>query len=115
MGAILQRSGVKGRGYYLPFPHILTPAEWNSVIDALNDLDKRVKGGLASFTGDGSTKTFQIAHEVGATPTCVMVGKAAADLPDLDYWEADETNITVSFKTAPAAGATIKLWWLAVG
>ena len=93
---------------------VLTPEEWNLVIDALNDLDKRVLGGLASFTGDGSTKTFQITHGVGATPTSVMVGKGAADLPDLDYWEADETHITVTFKTPPADGATIKLWWLAL-
>ena len=93
---------------------ILTPAEWNSVVDALNELDTKVKGGVASFTGDGATKVFQITHDTGATPTSVMVGKAAADLPDLDYWVADETTISVVFKEAPAEGATIKLWWLAL-
>jgi hypothetical protein len=93
---------------------ILTPEEWNLVIDALNDLDNRVRGNLASFIGDGSTKTFQIAHGIGAAPKAVIVGKGASDLPDLDYWEADETNITVSFKSAPASGASIKLWWIAL-
>jgi hypothetical protein len=93
---------------------ILTPEEWNLVIDALNDLHNRVKGGLASFTGDGSTKTFQITHGVGTTPVSAIVGKGASDLPDLDYWTADETYITVTFKTAPANGATIKLFWLAL-
>lgn len=93
---------------------ILTPEEWNLVVDALNDLDKKVKGGLASFTGDGSAKSFQITHGVGVTPIAVVVGKGAPNLPDLDYWEADEAKITIWFKTAPAAGATIKLWWIAI-
>ena len=92
----------------------LTPEEWNLVIDSLQDLDERIKCGLAEFTGDGTTTSFQIAHGVGATPTCVIVGKGAADLPDIDYWTADETNITVFFKSAPASGAEVKIWWVAL-
>jgi len=93
---------------------IVTPEEWNLIIDALNDLHNRVKGGLASFTGDGTTKTFQITHEVGTTPVSVIVGKGASGLPDIDYWTADETHITVEFKNPPADGADIKLWWIAL-
>jgi len=44
-----------------------------------------------------------------------MVGKAISDLPDLDYWEADATYITVYFKSPPPSGTeNIKLWWLAI-
>jgi hypothetical protein len=42
------------------------PEEWNAIIDALNDLDKKVVGGLATFVGDGATKTFSIGHGIGA-------------------------------------------------
>jgi len=93
---------------------LLTPEEWNKAVDALDDLDQRIKCGSAEFTGDGSTTTFQIAHGIGATPACVIVGKGSSDLPDIDYWTADDTYITVYFKSAPSSGVTIKLWWIAL-
>jgi hypothetical protein len=93
---------------------IVTPAEWNLIVDALNDLDTRVQGGQASFVGDGSTKIFQISHGLGTTPVSVMVGKGASGLPNISYWTADSTQITVEFETAPSSGATVKLWWLAL-
>jgi len=93
---------------------ILTPEEWNLVVDALNDLDARINGGLASFTGDGSTITFQIPHGLEVSPKAVLVGKGASGLPDLDYHEADSTHIYVHFKTAPPSGASVKLWWVAL-
>jgi hypothetical protein len=92
----------------------LTPEDWNTVIDALNDLHERVRGGLASFTGDGSTTAFQIAHGAGTTPVSAIVGKGAPNLPDIDYWTVDGTYITVYFKAAPASGAEVKIWWLAL-
>jgi len=50
---------------------ILTPEEWNRVVDALEELDKRspleFKGGLATFTGDGTTTTFTITHGLETT------------------------------------------------
>ena len=96
----------------------LEPEEWNTVVDALNDLDKRCplefNGGQYSFTGDGSTKTFAIEHGLSATPTVALVGKGSAGLPDIDFWTADETHITVTFKTAPESGLSGKLWWLAL-
>jgi len=98
---------------------ILTPEEWNLVVDALEELDGRaplaIRGGRAVFDGDGSTTTFYIAHGMDAAPTCVVVGKGAANLPDIDYWEADSTNIKVVFKSPPAAGSqNVVIWWLAV-
>jgi hypothetical protein len=93
---------------------ILTPEEWNKVVDALDELKAMIKGGLGEFTGDGTTTTFNIAHGLGAVPTSAIVGKGASDLPDIDYWVTDETNITVYFKTPPASGATVKIWWIAL-
>jgi len=97
---------------------ILTPEEWNKAVDALEELDSRtpveIKGGTASFTGDGTTTSFQIAHGLSTTPTACFIGKGASGLPDIDYWEADTTYITVHFKTAPASGVSIVLWWLAL-
>jgi hypothetical protein len=51
---------------------------------------------------------------LGATPTSVAVNKASPNLPDIDYITADEANITVVFKTPPAANTTIKLYWIAL-
>ena len=93
---------------------ILTPEEWNTVIDALEDLDKRIKCGLYETTGDGTTNSFQIEHNLGETPTCVICGKASAGLPDIDYWFADETYITVVFKSAPDSGIDVKIYWIAL-
>jgi hypothetical protein len=118
MELIIQRNGIKSRSYHLLFPYVLTPEEWNSVVDALNELDSRapagIKGGVASFTGDGTTTSFTIAHGLGSTPTVALVGKKTSELPDIDYWDADTTNITVVFKSPPDDGKTFQLWWLAL-
>jgi len=93
---------------------VLSPEEWNRVVDALEDLDKRVKCGLAKFNGDGSTTTFNIPHGLGAAPASAVVQKAAPDLPDVDYILADDTNITVIFKTPPPSGTeNVRLYWAA--
>jgi hypothetical protein len=118
MELIIQRNGIKSRSYHLLFPYVLTPEDWNSVVDALNELDSRtpvkIKGGVADFTGDGTRSTFTIAHSLEASPTVALVGKKTSGIPDIDFWDADETNITVVFKSPPDAGKTFQLWWLAV-
>jgi len=98
---------------------ILTPEEWNRVVDALEELNGRapagISGGKAAFDGDGVSTEFKITHGLGATPTAVMVGKAGSDLPDIDYWDADSTYITVVFKSPPPSGiGNVVLWWVAI-
>ena len=93
---------------------IVSPEEWNILIDALEDLDKRIMCGQYETTGDGTSISFQIEHGLGQTPKSVFVGKGASDLPDIDYWTADDTYITVYFKSAPPSDVTIKLWWIAI-
>jgi len=91
---------------------ILTPAEWNAVVDALNELDSRVVGGKAQFTGDGTATSFDIPHGLGEAPLAVMVGKGSPDVPDIDHFTADATKITVVFKSPPLGD--FEVWWIAV-
>jgi hypothetical protein len=101
-------------GLYYKGAEIVAPEEWNNLIDALNELDTRVVGGQALFTGDGSTTVFNIPHGLGETPLVAIVGKGATALPDIDYWTADSVNISVVFKTPPPSGADVRIWWIAV-
>lgn len=97
---------------------ILSPEEWNRLIDALEELDGRAvlerNGGIATFTGDGVTSEFMIAHGLSTSPTIAFVAKATSGLPDIDYWTADTTYIHVYFKSPPTSGVEIKLWWIAI-
>jgi hypothetical protein len=92
----------------------ITTAWRNSIVDALNELEERLRGGQAVFTGDGSTSSFSIPHNLGTTPVAVVVGKGSPGLPDIDYWTADSTNIYVVFKTPPGSGVEVRVWWIAV-
>jgi hypothetical protein len=109
----MSRWGLKHKGV-----EVVMPSEWNSVVDALQELDGRapseINGGIASFTGDGENITFDIAHGLSETPDVVLVGKGAGLLPDIEYWTADDVHIHVTFKVAPASGASVKIWWLAL-
>jgi len=93
---------------------ILTPEEWNRAVDALQDLDERIASGKAEFTGDGTTTSFKITHELEATPVFVTVGKETPNIPDIDYYTADDVYITVYFKSPPPANTTFRLWWMAL-
>jgi hypothetical protein len=105
--------------YYKTALELVEPEEWCRLIDALNELDSRcpieIKGGMATFSGDGSTIVFNIAHGLTTTPTVAFVQKAIANLPDIDYIEVDTTYIKVYFKSPPPAGTdNIKLFYLAM-
>jgi hypothetical protein len=92
----------------------ITTAWRNSIVDALNELESRLRGGHASFTGDGATTTFSIPHGLGVQPVAVIVGKGSPGLPDIDYWVADSVNIYVTFKSPPGSGVEVRVWWIAV-
>lgn len=68
--------------------------------------------GTSSQNGDGSTKDFNIAHGLAATPTSYLVLKGAPSLPAIEYLTADATNIGVHFSFAPAnATRNVVLVW----
>ena len=81
---------------------------------------KRNKGyttensGTATFSGDGSTTTFQIPHGLVSTPNYWSVTPASADACGDFYVTADGTNLTVTYTSAPPAGTdNIVLKWSA--
>lgn len=70
--------------------------------------------GQATFSGDGTTTQFTIAHGLVNTPNKVLVTPMSADAAGDFYVTADATNIYVNYKTAPSAGTdNIKLSWYA--
>jgi len=72
--------------------------------------------GTATFSGDGTTTAFTIAHGLAETPTYYSVEEASADAgaAEIDYITVDATNITVNFKAAPASGTgNVVLSWRA--
>ncbi|MEM1542790.1 MAG: hypothetical protein QXV82_09205 [Ignisphaera sp.] len=92
----------------------LFPEEWNRVVDALENLDKRIHGGTFTATGDGTRTVFDIPHDFTVKPEITCVGKGVSGLPDIDYWTVDDVYIHVAFKSPPYSGQNIVLWWLAI-
>jgi len=98
---------------------VLTPEEWNRVVDGLEELDKRspleYNGGLVSFNGDGVTTQFRIRHGLAAAPTVPFVFPASPDARRLFYLEVTGTEILVNFEAAPPVGTgNVRLFWFAV-
>jgi hypothetical protein len=70
--------------------------------------------GTATFSGDGSTTTFNIPHGLASTPKSYHVEAGSADAKGDKYVTADATNLTVTFATAPPAGTNnVVLVWSA--
>ena len=62
-----------------------------------------------TLTGDGSTTSFTIAHNMSTTPTTLNAypQNAAAVAQTAPTLSADGTNITLTFASAPANGASL--------
>lgn len=70
--------------------------------------------GIATFTGDGTTTTFQIAHSLVSTPSTYLIQPLTADAMSIPYdVTVDNTYITITFTSAPASGTTLKFYWYA--
>jgi len=65
---------------------------------------KTEASGTATFSGDGSTTTFTIAHGLSAAPTSFYVTPTSADAAGSFYLTADATNITITYSIAPPSG-----------
>ena len=72
--------------------------------------------GVATFSGDGSTITFQIPHGLASTPSKYDVSPLTPDAHGSKTVTADDTYITITFDTAPPSGTdNIKFgWWAKV-
>jgi len=70
--------------------------------------------GKATFSGDGTTTQFTIAHRLARQPNTVVVTPLSADAAGPFYVSSDSTNIYINYKTAPPTGTNnIELYWYA--
>lgn len=70
--------------------------------------------GTASQSGNGTETTFQIPHSLNAAPACYAITPLTEDAAASFWVTADATNLTITYKTAPAAGTVNLRWnWLA--
>lgn len=70
--------------------------------------------GTVTFSGDGATTQFAIPHQLVRAPSKVRITPQSADAAGDFYVTVDDTNIYVSYKTAPPAGTNnIVLSWYA--
>ena len=68
--------------------------------------------GKATFSGDGTTKTFTIPHGLYKSPSEVSVTPASSGASGSFYVTVDGTNIYVNYLTAPPAGTNnVVLYW----
>jgi len=95
-----------------------TDIGWTSVIVPT------VLGGTATFSGNGVTKTFNIAHGAGTTPTKFAVTPTSsvanyanyqpaypAEHNGAHYWiTADSVNLVVNYGYAPVSGTNNLTW-----
>lgn len=93
----------------------ITPVGGSQLL--FHDLDVEVAaqaGGVAVFSGNGSTTVFTIAHGLAATPTAWSVDAASSAAAGSFYTTASSTLLTVTFLSAPASGSSnVSLAWTA--
>jgi len=96
---------------------VLFPEDWNNVVDALEELDGRtpirVDAGVGTWSGDGTTNTFIVAHNWGEMPTVAFVQPASPDAVGNFYVQLNENELRIIYKTPPPAGTNnIVLHWI---
>jgi len=70
--------------------------------------------GVETFSGDGTTTTFNIPHGLILAPTKYVVSPLTPDADAARTITADDTNIIVTYVTAPPAGTdNLKFGWYA--
>ena len=68
--------------------------------------------GVATFSGDGVSTQFTIAHGLVSTPSSVRVTPGSVDASGQFYITVDNTNIYVNYLSAPPSGTNnITLYW----
>jgi hypothetical protein len=82
-----------------------------------NDAPVSEKTGTATFSGNATTTTFNIAHGLYAIPTSVVISSGSTDTLGDFYVTYDATNITVNFNIAPPSGSNnlVFRWTAEVG
>lgn len=71
--------------------------------------------GNSTFSANGTTLMFTIAHGLGAAPTWIDVQAGSSNAKGFDYITSDGTNIYVYYTLAPPSGTSnVKFYWRAV-
>jgi len=93
---------------------------WNPDVSGANNILRNNFGyttensGTATFSGDGTTTQFSIAHGLVSAPTKIQVTPMTADAASDFYVTADDTNIYINYKSAPPSGTdNLKFSWYA--
>lgn len=86
--------------------------EWGANA-AIHASDSFAAGGIATFSGNGSTKIFNIPHNLaGTVPEAYFAEAKSAGAAGDKFVTADATNVIVEFITAPATGTdNVVLVW----
>jgi len=72
------------------------------------------KTGTATFSGDGTTTQFKIAHGLVSKPAKILITPGSSDAKGTFYVTADNTYIYVNYASAPPSGTNnIVLYWYA--
>ena len=72
-------------------------------------------GGTATFSGNASTKIFNIPHLLGGIPTGVSVEPSSTDAFGDYQIDKDITNITITYQSAPPTGTdNLVFEWVAI-
>jgi hypothetical protein len=75
---------------------------------------RTVNSGTATFSGNGSQTQFTIPHGLIGIPKSYRVEAGSSDAKGDKYVTADDTNLTVTFATAPPSGTNnVVLVWQA--
>jgi len=83
----------------------LVTANISSLTASQNDNYVTENKGTATFSGDGATTTFNIPHGLSSAPSSYWVTPASSDAKGEFYVSADETNLTVTYTSAPPSGS----------
>lgn len=86
---------------------------WMASVDEFSDINGE-SGGEESFSGDGSSTTFNIPHGLGSTPSVWNVTPTSSDASGLSYVTADSSNLILNFDSAPPSNMNnVSVTWLA--
>lgn len=93
---------------------VVTPEEWNSIVDALNELDSRcpleINFGVATI--ESGMSSVDVSHGLSGLPTVVLVTGTHREVKDVYVSNITETTFTVSVDVAVTSDRYVH--WLAL-
>ena len=69
-----------------------------------------IQRGKSTQSGNGSTKVFNILHDVSATPRTARVSPGSTDALGGYTVTTDTTNVIITYQVAPPSGTNNLIW-----